>query len=114
MYCKRRDRKSSKGPLTMNIGLHMLPSLEPLHIHIISDDFCSVHVKTKRQYNSFASDFFYKLDELVQSLKEIGDLAAEINPKLAQRQLDKELKCGKCGYGGGAMTEFKEHLETHL
>jgi aprataxin len=114
MYCKSRDRQSGKGPLTMNIGLHMLPSLEPLHIHIISDDFCSVHVKTKRQYNSFASDFFYKLDELVQSLKEIGDLAAEINPKMAQRQLDKELKCGKCGYGGGTMTEFKEHLETHL
>ena len=103
------------GPLIMNIGLHMIPSLEPLHIHIISDDFCSLWVKTKRHFNSFASDFFYKLDELVQSLREIGDLAAEINPRMAQRQLDKDLKCTKCGlFGGGTMAEFKLHLESHI
>lgn len=119
-FCKRSGDsggygKGGGGPLTMNIGLHMIPSLEPLHIHIISDDFCSVWVKTKRHFNSFASDFFYKLDELIQSLREIGDLAAEINPKMAQRQLDKELKCTKCGlFGGGTMAEFKIHLESHI
>ncbi|GMM29229.1 DNA 5'-adenosine monophosphate hydrolase [Martiniozyma asiatica (nom. inval.)] len=44
--------------------LHSAPSLNNLHIHIISDDFHSPSLKTKRHFNSFQSPFAIMIDEI--------------------------------------------------
>lgn len=36
-------------------GYHGIPSLQPLHLHIISQDFDSVRIKKLRHYNSFTT-----------------------------------------------------------
>lgn len=39
-------------------GVHAEPSMVPLHIHVISQDFDSKWMKTKKHWNSFTSAFF--------------------------------------------------------
>lgn len=44
------------GPLCIpRCGYHGIPSLQPLHLHIISQDFDSVRIKKLRHYNSFTT-----------------------------------------------------------
>lgn len=40
------------------IGYHALPSMQQLHLHVISNDFDSPCLKTKKHWNSFCTDFF--------------------------------------------------------
>lgn len=43
---------------TFKIGYHAEPSMFRLHLHVISDDMNSSHLKTKKHWNSFNTDFF--------------------------------------------------------
>lgn len=40
------------------IGYHISPSMQRLHLHVISTDFNSNYLKTKKHWNSFNTDFF--------------------------------------------------------
>lgn len=40
------------------IGYHAEPSMQQLHLHVISTDFNSTSLKTKKHWNSFNTDFF--------------------------------------------------------
>lgn len=40
------------------IGYHASPSMQRLHVHVISKDFDSICLKTKIHWNSFCTDFF--------------------------------------------------------
>ena len=39
-------------------GYHTIPSMLQLHLHVISCDFVSPCLKTKRHWNSFTTEFF--------------------------------------------------------
>jgi len=41
-----------------SIGFHARPSMQRLHLHVISTDFISPHLKTKDHWNSFTTPFF--------------------------------------------------------
>lgn len=45
-------------------GVHSLPSLNNLHIHVITQDFYSPRLKNKKHYNSFTTEFFVKFESL--------------------------------------------------
>jgi aprataxin len=47
----------------IKVGIHSVPSMHHLHIHVISRDMYSLCVKHKKHYNSFTSPFFVGLDE---------------------------------------------------
>lgn len=40
------------------VGYHAVPSLNRLHLHVISKDFESLFLKTKKHWNSFNTEFF--------------------------------------------------------
>ncbi|CAG0891710.1 unnamed protein product [Darwinula stevensoni] len=40
------------------LGYHAVPSMSQLHLHVISQDFNSPFLKTKKHWNSFTSKFF--------------------------------------------------------
>lgn len=40
------------------IGYHAEPSMQQLHLHVISMDFNSPSLKTKKHWNSFNTEFF--------------------------------------------------------
>lgn len=44
--------------VTLRAGFHAVPSMQRLHMHIISTDMVSPCLKTKVHWNSFTTDFF--------------------------------------------------------
>lgn len=48
----------------VKVGVHSIPSLRNLHIHVISKDFHSPRLKNKKHYNSFNTDFFVDFEKL--------------------------------------------------
>jgi len=40
------------------MGYHAMPSMQRLHLHVISTDFNSPYLKTKYHWNSFTTSFF--------------------------------------------------------
>ena len=45
-------------------GVHSIPSLNNLHIHVITQDFHSPKLKNKKHYNSFTTKFFVDFSQL--------------------------------------------------
>ncbi|KAI5967682.1 HNT3 [Candida margitis] len=45
-------------------GVHSIPSLNNLHIHVITQDFHSPKMKNKKHYNSFTTKFFVDFEQL--------------------------------------------------
>lgn len=45
-------------------GVHSIPSLKNLHIHVISQDFYSSRMKNKKHFNSFNTSFFVEYHKL--------------------------------------------------
>ena len=96
----------------MSVGVHIIPSLEPLHVHVISEDLCSPCVRTRKHYNSFATDFFYPLKELADYLR-VDRRAMEVNENNARAMLSRDPECHRCGKAGFRdFAAFKEHLQA--
>ena len=56
--------------LRFQVGFHALPSLSPLHLHIMSLDFqdapADAGMRTAKHYNTFATPFFVPLLDVLQ------------------------------------------------
>lgn len=48
----------------IQVGVHSIPSLNNLHIHVMTKDFNSPRLKHKKHYNSFTTKFFVAFDQL--------------------------------------------------
>ncbi|XP_037942645.1 aprataxin-like protein, partial [Teleopsis dalmanni] len=54
------------------LGFHRDPSMRQLHLHVISQDFISDCLKTKKHWNSFNTKLFLPYEELYNELKADG------------------------------------------
>ncbi|GAO15786.1 hypothetical protein UVI_02021480 [Ustilaginoidea virens] len=87
-------------------GVHAVPSMSHLHVHVLSRDMRSGCVRHRKHYNSFTTPFFVDLMDF--PLRE-GD--ARLDPR-GGGYLRSELRCWRCGKGfGNAFARLKEHLE---
>ncbi|KAF6067025.1 Scavenger mRNA decapping enzyme C-term binding family protein [Candida albicans] len=84
-------------------GVHSIPSLNNLHVHVITQDFHSPRMRNKKHYNSFTTKFFVPFEEL--------------NPELNESYLMEKLikttpfKCTSCSKTfGNSMVKLKAHL----
>src|SRR5690242_15564062 len=58
--------RSLCAPHTLKVGMHAAPSLKQVHVHIISTDFNSVSLTTKKHWISFThAGFFLDLSTFV-------------------------------------------------
>lgn len=57
------ERKKFKNQF-VKAGIHSIPSMSNLHIHVISQDFNLARMKNKKHYNSFTTDFFVEFEKL--------------------------------------------------
>ncbi|CDK25562.1 unnamed protein product [Kuraishia capsulata CBS 1993] len=78
----------------VQIGVHSVPSLNNLHIHVMTKDLCSARMKNKKHYNSFKTRFFVPLEDI--SLMDKDD------PRMSPRQMEDTIKnsdliCHYCG-----------------
>lgn len=106
-----------------NIGFHAVQSMQPLHMHIISDDFKSDCLKNKKHWNSFCSPYFVKLDDIIGHLEnDLHNLADDYfksdkfnlrNRAQLDEYLKMDLKCHKCNKTLNNIPNLKAHLNTH-
>jgi len=94
--------------LRLRLGYHSMPSLQPLHLHIISQDFDSPSLKTKKHWNSFTTPFFLDATQVETALQEQGRVVVDrVN---AEALLKQALRCHGCGAEQKNMPTLKQHL----
>lgn len=89
----------------LKIGVHASPSMNHLHIHIMTPDLSSECLKTKAHYNSFSTPFFVPLERF--------PLAPDDPCRdPAQREAWKkgDMTCWHCGQVVGNVPVLKRHL----
>jgi hypothetical protein len=97
----------------MKIGYHALPSLEPLHLHMISDDMDSPCVTERRHVTSFVSPLFFVSAEAVEHHLEGAfddDLSIRVRRERARDVLESTpLTCVRCGRAADTVRDWKLH-----
>ncbi|KAG8995996.1 hypothetical protein FRB95_011632 [Tulasnella sp. JGI-2019a] len=99
-------------------GFHAVPSMSHLHLHVISSDYVSPSLKTKKHWNSFNPKFGFFLH--------IKDVMGWLDlPEAALRErihstsqseplLKDNMKCWKCSTAPSNIPKLKEHLQMHF
>lgn len=100
--------KDTNG-LRLRMGYHSLPSLRPLHIHIVSQDFDSPALKTKRHWNSFTTPFFLDLLQVETALQIHGKVT--VRHEDAEALLKLSLRCHACGAVQKTIPDLKQHVK---
>lgn len=110
---KLRDRYLWKQPI--KCGYHVIPSLYPLHLHIISSDFISPTLKNKGHWNKFTTEYLVSIDEVEKSLREKvrdGILRSVMeDDAFYELLLKRPLTCHHCGEIFPTMPKLKWHVE---
>jgi aprataxin len=96
------------------IGFHSIQSMYPLHMHILTNDFQSDCLKTKKHWNSFNTKYFVHLNDILGHLRSNDDLTGlvESDDKL-EAHLKHDLVCNKCNERLQNMPKLKQHLLKH-
>lgn len=106
------DNESAKLPAgrdwsqSVISGIHAGPSMNHLHVHILSIDRHSECMKHRKHYNSFSTPFLINVDDF--------PLRKDDRKRHSAREgcLYWELKCWKCGEKfGNKFARLKEHLD---
>ncbi|GBE81931.1 HIT-like domain-containing protein [Sparassis latifolia] len=97
-------------------GFHPLPSMEHLHLHVLSADLCTPAMKIKKHYNSFHPKlgFFLHLEEVLswfEATPSFYDMKRALTPRQYEDRLKEDLMCFKCDDVFKTMPKLKEHLQ---
>ncbi|XP_012533516.1 aprataxin [Monomorium pharaonis] len=93
------------------IGYHAQPSMQRLHLHVISMDFNSPCLKNKYHWNSFTTPFFLPSSDVCRQLSDEGKIKKALQ---YSEYLETKLKCHKCSMQPKNMPALKKHLLTHI
>lgn len=92
----------------IRMGFHAHPSMNHLHLHIISRDMYSPCLKHRKHYNSFNTDFFLPLDDFPLSEDDIRRTIPYQNGNIGA---GKDFICWHCGKNfSNKFTQLKGHL----
>ncbi|PHH68121.1 hypothetical protein CDD82_825 [Ophiocordyceps australis] len=87
-------------------GLHLVPSMRHLHVHVISRDMHSASLRHRKHYNSFTTPFFVALHQLP---------LPPADPRRSAHHLARDLVCWRCGRNfGNRFRRLKEHLDAEF
>jgi aprataxin len=93
----------------LKIGVHANPSMNHLHIHILSVDMHSECVRHRQHYQSFNTEFFCKIQDMPLEASEIRTRREGAREALKERGM----KCWRCGKDfGSKFKQLKEHLNV--
>ncbi|KAF9264833.1 HIT-like protein [Marasmius fiardii PR-910] len=97
-------------------GFHGSPSMQHLHLHIISADLCSPKLKNKKHYNSFHPKlgFFLHLDEVLSwfdSEPSYFSQMKKLDEKKYEKLLKEDLSCYRCEKSMRNIPALKMHLQ---
>ncbi|KNG88617.1 histidine triad nucleotide binding protein [Aspergillus nomiae NRRL 13137] len=90
-------------------GIHAHPSMNHLHIHVISVDRYSDRLKHKKHYNSFSTPFFVPIDDFPLAQDDVRRHPGR------EGYLRRDYTCWRCGREfGNKFSELKIHLEKEF
>lgn len=91
------------------LGVHAVPSMNHLHIHVLSVDRYSERLKHRKHYNSFSTPFFVPIDDFPLAHDDKRRQPTE------QGYLKQDFACWRCNRKfGNRFTELKQHLEQEF
>ncbi|KAJ5636450.1 Aprataxin-like protein [Penicillium longicatenatum] len=90
-------------------GVHAVPSMNHLHVHVIAVDRHSERLKHRKHYNSFATPFFVPIEDFPLAEDDVRRHPG------SEGYLKRDFVCWRCGEGfGNKFTQLKEHLEREF
>ncbi|KAJ7109319.1 HIT-like domain-containing protein [Mycena epipterygia] len=97
-------------------GFHGAPSMDHLHLHVLSDDLCSDRLKNKKHYNSFHPKlgFFLDVDEVLSwfdAEPSYYSAMAKLDTKHYEPMLKEDLACWRCNASMKNIPTLKAHLK---
>ncbi|KAI8557054.1 hypothetical protein RHMOL_Rhmol05G0304300 [Rhododendron molle] len=81
------------------------PSMRQLHLHVISQDFDSKHLKNKKHWNSFNSAFFRDSVDVMEEIDKFGRATLK-----DEEILSMELRCHRCRSAHPNIPRLKSHI----
>lgn len=92
--------------LDIMTGTHANPSMNHVHIHVLSRDLVSECMKKTNHYLSFTTDFFIGMDQFP---------LPHNDHRRKYRHLPKDMVCWRCGEPfQNRITKLREHLLEEL
>ena len=92
--------------LDIMVGIHSQPSMDDLHIHVISRDLYSDFLWEKTNYTSFTTSFFVRLEEFpLNEEEEAGRVSALKN---------RDMSCSRCSETFRTFKKLKSHLKLEF
>ncbi|KAG2429067.1 hypothetical protein HXX76_011307 [Chlamydomonas incerta] len=104
-----KRREQVPGTAAFKLGFHAVPSMCQLHLHVISQDFDSPALKNKKHWNTFTTEFFLPLDQVLGELASQGRVTL-ISEAEEKRLEGKELSCHACGKLEKNIPALKSHI----
>ncbi|CAM8949144.1 unnamed protein product [Rhodiola kirilowii] len=99
---------SEDTTLVFRLGYHSAPSMRQLHLHVISQDFDSQHLKNKKHWNSFNTAFFRDSTDVIEEVNCNGKVTIRDDEKL----LSMELRCHRCRSAHPNIPRLKSHISN--
>jgi aprataxin len=119
------DFASDLSPTQLKLGYHSVPSLHPLHLHLMSNDLESPCLKTKRHWNSFTTSFFIDSSKVENdllsghhSIASKTDTGTGTDTGIAawltsmEDLLKEDMRCPHCGVILKNIPTVKQHQQT--
>ncbi|XP_062095061.1 transcription factor bHLH140 isoform X2 [Humulus lupulus] len=94
--------------LIFRLGYHSAPSMRQLHLHVISQDFNSKHLKNKKHWNSFTTAFFRDSVDVMEEVSSHRKVRLGDDEKL----LSMELRCHRCRSAHPNIPRLKSHITS--
>eukprot|EP00075_Anas_platyrhynchos_P013344 XP_027302597.1 aprataxin isoform X1 [Anas platyrhynchos] len=107
---KMIDQCPARGSLEFRLGYHAIPSMSHLHLHVISQDFDSAALKTKKHWNSFTTEYFLNSQDVIEMVRSKGKVTVKDH---ASELLKLPLRCHICKQQLSTIPQLKEHLRKH-
>lgn len=94
----------------VKVGVHAVPSMNHLHVHVLSRDMHSEKLKHRKHYNSFTTDFFVDLDDFP-----LAEDDWRRQRGAHSHWPERPMVCWRCGRDfGNRFKELKAHLEDEF
>ncbi|XP_069632473.1 aprataxin isoform X4 [Haliaeetus albicilla] len=100
----------ARESLEFRLGYHAIPSMSQLHLHVISQDFDSPALKTKKHWNSFTTDYFLNSQDVIEMVRSKGKVMVKDH---VSELLKLPLRCHRCKKQLSTIPQLKEHLGKH-
>ena len=101
-----KDQQRKLPPETkFRVGFHLKPSMQPVHLHVISQDFVSEKLTTKQHWHTFVNnEFFIDFFKAATMTRQWDDSRCE------QIVKSNDLRCHKCKSSCTNMPQLKRHI----